>query len=150
MGEIEDLENEERNLLDVALECMKNAHVIWGFEVGAAVLAGDNKLYQGCNVESKISGLGICAERCAIDHAVLHGNKKIKKIGILIDAKKAKKPVPCGACLQYIYDFSDGEVTVIMGKVKEWKILPKSIERKTIEEMLPYRFEPKKGLFKKS
>ena len=47
-------------------------------------------------------------------------------------------------------DFSDGEVTVIMGKVKEWKILPKSIERKRIEEMLPYRFEPKKGLLNKS
>jgi len=148
MSEIEELENEERDLLDVALECMKNAHVIWGFEVGAAVLAEDNKLYQGCNVESKISGLGICAERCAIDHAVLHGNKKIKKIGILIDAKKAKKPAPCGACLQYIYDFSDGEVTVIMGKVKEWKILPKSIEEKQLKKCCPIVLNLKKDCLK--
>jgi len=62
---------------------------------------------------------------------------------------RGRRP-PCGAYLQYIYDFSDGELTVIMEKAKEWKILPKSIERKTIEEILPYRFEPKKGLFQKS
>jgi cytidine deaminase len=61
----------ERKLLEAALRAMKNAHVLWGLKVGAATLAEDGKVYEGCNVESWISGLGSCAERCAIDHAGL-------------------------------------------------------------------------------
>jgi cytidine deaminase len=57
----------ESKLLEVASAAMKNAHVLWGFKVGAAVLAEDRKVYD-CNVESWLSGLGTCAERCAIDH----------------------------------------------------------------------------------
>ena len=64
----------EKKLLNASLTVMKNAYVLWGFRVGAAVLAKDGRIYEGCNVESWVSGLGICAERCAINHAVLHGN----------------------------------------------------------------------------
>jgi cytidine deaminase len=42
----------ERRLLDAALKAMRNAHVLWGLKVGAAVLADDGHVYEGCNVES--------------------------------------------------------------------------------------------------
>jgi cytidine deaminase len=120
---------------------MDNAYVLWGFKVGAAVLAKDGKIYEGCNVETWISGLGTCAERCAIDHAVLHGNKKIKMIAIVIEDKNVEQTRPCGVCLQYIKDFSEDNTKVIMAKAKAGRILSESIDVKSIEELLPYSYE---------
>ena len=133
----------ERELLQAALKVMDNAHVLWGFKVGAAVLAEDGKIYEGCNVESWISGLGTCAERCAIDHAVLHGNHKIKKIAIVIEDKNVETTRPCGVCLQYIKDFSEDDAKVIMAKAKGGQILSESIETKTIEDLMPFSYEMK-------
>ncbi|HML03808.1 MAG TPA: cytidine deaminase [Candidatus Bathyarchaeia archaeon] len=133
----------ERELLQAALKVMDNAHVLWGFKVGAAVLAEDGKTYEGCNVESWISGLGTCAERCAIDHAVLHGNRKIKKVAIVIEDKNVETTRPCGLCLQYIKDFSEDDSKVIMAKAKGGRILSESIETKTIEELMPFSYEMK-------
>jgi len=130
-------------LLQAALKVMDNAHVLWGFKVGAAVLAEDGKTYEGCNVESWISGLGTCAERCAIDHAVLHGNRKIKKVAIVIEDKNVETTRPCGLCLQYIKDFSEDDSKVIMAKAKGGRILSESIETKTIEELMPFSYEMK-------
>ena len=65
----------ERRLLDAALKAMENAHVLWGLKVEGAVLVDGGHVYEGCNFESWVLGLGTCAERCAINHAVLHGNK---------------------------------------------------------------------------
>jgi len=141
MNEKDKIGGRERRLLAVAVKARENAHVLWGFAVGAAVLAEDNQTYPGCNIQTSISGLGVCAERCAIDHAVLHGNKKIKAIAVVVDEKDAEKPRPCGACLQYILEFSEGNVKIITAKVRQSKILPETIEVKTIEEMLPYQFE---------
>jgi len=133
----------ERELLQAALKVMDKAYVLWGFKVGAATLAEDGKIYEGCNVESWISGLGTCAERSAIDHAVLHGNRKIKKIAIVIEDKNVEATRPCGVCLQYIKDFSEDDVKVIMAKAKGGRILTESIETKTIEELLPFSYEMK-------
>jgi cytidine deaminase len=133
----------EQELLQVALKVMDNAYVLWGFKVGAAVMAEDGKMYEGCNVESWISGLGTCAERCAIDHAVLHGNRKIKKVAIVIEDKNVETTRPCGVCLQYIKDFSEDDAKVIMAKAKGGRILSESIETKTIEELMPFSYEMK-------
>jgi len=134
-------DGEEQKLLQAALKVMDNAYVLWGFKVGAAVLAEDDKIYEGCNVESWISGLGLCAERNAINHAVLHGNKKIKMVAVVIEDKNVETTRPCGVCLQYIKDFSDNNAKVIMAKAKAGKILSESFDVKTIEELLPYSYE---------
>ncbi|MEM4701420.1 MAG: cytidine deaminase, partial [Candidatus Bathyarchaeia archaeon] len=97
----------EEALLKEALKALRNAYVLWGFGVGAAVLAEDEKIYGGCNVESWVSGLGICAERNAINHAISHGNKKIREIAVVTDVKNTGEIKPCGACLQYISDFAE-------------------------------------------
>jgi cytidine deaminase len=133
--------DKERELLQAALKVMNNAHVLWGFKVGAAVLAEDGKIYEGCNVETWISGLGTCAERCAIDHAVLHGNRKIKMVAVVIEDKNVEQTRPCGVCLQYIKDFSEDNAKVIMAKAKAGRILSESVEVKSIEELLPYSYE---------
>jgi cytidine deaminase len=135
--------DKEQELLQAALTVMDNAYVLWGFKVGAAVLAEDGEIYEGCNVESWISGLGTCAERCAIDHAVLHGNRKIRMVAVVIEDKNVEKTRPCGVCLQYIRDFSDSGVKVIMAKAGAGRILSESVDVKTVEELLPYSYEMK-------
>jgi len=133
---------EENKLLREALRAMGTAHVLWGFKVGAAVLAEDGKIYGGCNVESWVSGLGVCAERCAIHHAVLHGNKKIKEIAVVTDIKTESETKPCGACLQYIFDFAaNPEIKILMAKVDNAKVLFETLKVKTIRELLPEPFK---------
>lgn len=70
--------------------------------IGASVLTEEGEVFGGCNIESVISGLGTCAERCAIDNAVSHGYYHFKAICTL---DKGFTPT-CGACLQYILLFS--------------------------------------------
>ncbi|QQG44436.1 MAG: cytidine deaminase [Candidatus Roizmanbacteria bacterium] len=81
-------------------------------KVGACILTEDGEYFEGCNVESIISGLGTCAERAAIDHAVIHGKYNFKAL-VSFDAKIN---FPCGACLQYLLEFyqvSEKEITII-------------------------------------
>ncbi|MFC1733602.1 cytidine deaminase [candidate division KSB1 bacterium] len=71
-------------------------------KIGASVLTYDGEIFGGCNIESVISGLGTCAERSAINHAVVHGKYRIKAI---CTVDKHFTP-SCGACLQYALLFS--------------------------------------------
>jgi hypothetical protein len=67
-----------------------------------------------------VSELGICAERCAIDHAVLHSNKKIQKIALVMSGDRQGQPKPCGPYLQYIHDFAkNAKQKVIMSQAKK-------------------------------
>ncbi len=127
-----------QQLKDFAAKGMGNAYCpVSEFPVGAAVLTQDGNIYQGCNVESVISGLGTCAERCAIDHSVAHGEYMIRAIGII---SKLPSPIqPCGACLQYINEFAqvaDNDVLIFLFGADS------SHEQRLISEMLPNGFGP--------
>jgi cytidine deaminase len=132
----------EKKLLEAALKAMKNAHVLWGMRVGAAVLGEDGRVYEGCNVESWVSGLGLCAERCAIDHAVLHGNKRISKIAVVVDAENEREPRPCGVCLQYINGFAKGaKIKILMARAEKGEIATDTLTAKTLAELLPFPYK---------
>ena len=132
----------EGKLLKAALKAMKNAHVLWGVRVGAAVQGEDGRVYEGCNVESWVSGLGLCAERCAVDHAVLHGNRRINKIAVVMDADQNREPRPCGVCLQYIHGFAKGtKIKILMARAEKGKIAPDTVIAKTLEELLPFPYK---------
>ena len=112
---------------------MQNAYaVVNNFPVGAAVLTAKGKIYQGCNTQSVISGMGVCAERSAIDHAVAWGEYLIEAVAV---TSRLETPIaPCGMCLQYIGEFSQiaqHDIDILMigstGKVNEssvYKMLP--------------------------
>jgi cytidine deaminase len=130
----------QKRLLETALKAMNNAFVLWGFKVGCAALAEDGKIYEGCNVESWVSGLGTCAERNAINHAVLHGNMKIREIGIVMDSQSPNEPKPCGACLQYIHDFAKNSTRIVMAKTENGKVLSETVKIRTVKELLPFPY----------
>jgi len=72
------------------------------YHVGAAVLTGSGEIFTGCNVENASYGLTICAERVAVCSAVAHGHRDFRAICISLTGV----PVPCGACRQFLMEFS--------------------------------------------
>jgi len=132
----------KRNLLDASLGALNNAYTLWGFKVGAAVLAEDGRIYEGCNVESWVSGLGTCAERCAINNALVHGNRKVQMVGLVFSDDSSGEPRPCGACLQYISDFSDDlDIKIVMARARKGKILMETVKTKKLGELLPFAYK---------
>ncbi|HJO94194.1 MAG TPA: cytidine deaminase [Victivallales bacterium] len=134
------MDNEiKQRLIAKAKEGMSNAYsIVFDFKVGAAVLTNNGNIYQGCNTESVISGLGLCAERSSIYHAVAHGEYIFEAIAIV---SKLEEPIkPCGMCRQLIGEFnqlSESNIKIIMvgskGKIIE----------STINDMLPAIHGPK-------
>jgi len=111
---------ENANLIKIAKEASKNSYSPYSkYKVGAAILAKDGKIYSGVNVENASYGLTICAERAALCAAILAGNKQIKKIAIYANSQKT--PIPCGACLQSLSEFSKSLEIVVACKKPEIK-----------------------------
>jgi cytidine deaminase len=96
-------DNEVAELIKVAKKTRENAFCHRSkHKIGASVLTAEGKIFGGCNVESVISGLGTCAERCAIDNAVAHGFYNFRAV-CCVDSRVTPC---CGACLQYLTLFS--------------------------------------------
>lgn len=126
----------EQELVKLAIEARKNAYVPYSkFQVGAAILTSNGKVYTGCNIENASYGLTNCAERTAIFKAVSEGEHKIDVIAIAGDTEG---PIsPCGACRQVISEFSDGNTKVILTNLNG------DTEETTISKLLPGAFTPK-------
>ena len=80
------------------------------FDVGAAVLGRNGKIYAGANVENISYPCGTCAEQAAIAQMIGDGCREIAEILIIADT--AEPITPCGACLQRIKEFA-GPQTVV-------------------------------------
>ncbi|MDD3420467.1 MAG: cytidine deaminase [Candidatus Gastranaerophilales bacterium] len=123
---------QNKELIKLALEAAQNAYAPYSkFHVGAAVLFDDGQVVTGCNVENASYGLSLCAERNAISTAVAQGiASQVKKIAIA--SLEADKCAPCGACRQWIYEFSKDAIIVL-------KDGDEMVEY-TISELLPCSF----------
>ena len=122
-------------LRERALGAMARAYAPYsGFRVGAALLAADGSVTEGCNVENASFPAGICAERSALAAAVARGNRDFDSILI---ATEAEEPTPpCGICRQVLEEFSPQLVVVSVttgGREARW----------SLEELLPRAFTPK-------
>jgi len=102
-------------LIAAALQAKENASVpLSRFRVGAAVLTGNRRIFEGCNTECLIPVLGVCAERNAINHAIIHGEKSFLAVAVVSDLYQPL--LPCGTCLQYIQEFArqdDRDILII-------------------------------------
>ncbi len=112
----------------------RSNHKVW-----ASVLTRDWKIFGWCNIESVISGLWTCAERCAVDHMVAHG---IYDIVAVCTIDSTYTPT-CGACLQYVLLFSqvsNQEIWFINWDL-DWKYIIKPLS-----ELLPEWYKTKSNL----
>lgn len=87
-------------LLARADEVALNAYAPYSeYQVGAAVLTRDGRVYAGANVENAAYPLGICAERSAIAKAASEGVRPGDVEVIAITAS------PCGGCRQWLHEW---------------------------------------------
>jgi cytidine deaminase len=107
----------KQKLIEEAVRAKEKAYAPYSnFRVGAALLADDN-IFTGFNIENASYSLTICAERVAAVKAITKGCKNFDKIAVATE--KESFIVPCGACLQFLAEFSDNlEIILVNGKGK--------------------------------
>lgn len=97
----------DRQLMDIASKAAKNSYCPYSrFPVGAALECSDGSVFTGCNVENAALGSTICAERSAACRAVGEGHTDFRRIAIW--AEGSDYCMPCGACRQFLAEFSSG------------------------------------------
>lgn len=96
------------------------------FHVGAALLAGDGRIFHGCNVENISYGLTNCAERVAMGAAIAAGARSFEKVIVVADT--AQPISPCGACRQVLAEFGVKSV-ILVNRTEQLEF--------SLEELLP-------------
>ncbi|KAJ2971385.1 hypothetical protein NUW58_g9431 [Xylaria curta] len=82
------------------------------FRVGASLLSVDGVFFNGANVENASYPVTTCAERVAFGKAVTEGHRKIKAVAVATDISPPASP--CGMCRQFIREFCDFKVPILM------------------------------------
>lgn len=104
------------------------------FQVGAALLTTDGKIYHGCNIENAAYSMTNCAERTAFFSAYAQGDRQFDLLAVVADTEG---PVsPCGACRQVISELCPKDMKVILTNLKG------DIQELTVAELLPGAFSP--------
>jgi cytidine deaminase len=103
------------------------------FKVGAALLAADGTVVEGCNVENASYPAGSCAERVAVGAAVARGMRQFDALAIVTEAEMPTPP--CGICRQVLMEFAPDlpVLSVARGGAEA---------RWTMSELLPHAFTP--------
>jgi cytidine deaminase len=98
-------QSQRRSLVARAIRAKARAYAPYSrFRVGAALLADDGTIFEGCNVENSSYSLTICAERNAVFQAAAQGKTSFRAIAIASDDPGFL--TPCGACRQVLSEFN--------------------------------------------
>ena len=120
-------------LIETARAARLHAHAPFSrFQVGAALLAADDRIFAGCNVENATYGLTVCAERVAVFKAVSEGYHSFTRIAVVADTDEPTPP--CGACRQILWEFG-GDLEVILANLTDCKAVHR------LRDLLPYPFD---------
>ncbi|WP_413358502.1 cytidine deaminase [Bacillus subtilis] len=122
-----------QELITEALKARDMAYAPYSkFQVGAALLTKDGKVYRGCNIENAAYSMCNCAERTALFKAVSEGDTEFQMLAVAADTPG---PVsPCGACRQVISELCKKDVIVVLTNLQG------QIKEMTVEELLPGAF----------
>ena len=101
-------------LLELARKASERAIAPFsGLKVGAALLGASGRVYLGSNIESKVLGLTVCAERVALWKALSEGEREFKALALTAfkGGKEVSGITPCGACRQLLLEFAHHKPT---------------------------------------
>ena len=124
-------------LIQQAKKAMTFAYAPYsGFQVGAALLAKDGKVYTGCNIENAAYGPTNCAERTAVFKAVSEGCREFTAIAVCggKDGVITGAFPPCGVCRQVLREFCGEDFTVYVVTGED------SYTAYTLAQLLPHSF----------
>lgn len=110
-------------LLAAAWSVRDSAYVIGPTKVGCSVLSERSKIYSGCNVEHRYRSHDVHAEVNAITSMIAEGERRLLALAVVAERERF---TPCGACLDWIFQFADPETCVVFcqaeknGRVTEY------------------------------
>lgn len=127
-------------LIDTAIAQLDFSYAPYsGFNVGAALLAKNQAVYTGCNIENAAYTPTNCAERTAFFKAVSEGVRDFEAICIVggKNQKATGYTAPCGVCRQVMMEFCNPKIFKIILAIdrENYRIY-------TLEDMLPQGFGP--------
>lgn len=128
-------------LIAAALKARRQSYSPYsGYQVGAALLTEEGKIYTGCNIENAAYGPTNCAERTAFFKAVSEGERQFRAIAIAGSpaGEVVQLAWPCGVCRQVMMEFCEPESFVVIAVKSE-----QEYEMRTLKELLPEGFGPK-------
>ena len=128
---------DKKLLIEKAFEAQTFSYAPYSnFNVGAALLAADGTIYQGCNIENAAYTPTNCAERTAIFKGVSEGARVLKAMALVGDLNSYT--YPCGICRQVIVEFAeDKDIKIFIVKSEDDYI------ETTLDEILPGSFTKK-------
>jgi cytidine deaminase len=99
-------------LIPAAEAARDNAYAPYSrYQVGAALVTADGRIFSGCNVENASFGLSLCAERNAVAAAVAAGAREFRALAVVTDS--SPPAAPCGACRQVLSEFGSFPVLLV-------------------------------------
>ena len=132
----------DQELIKVALKARELSYSPYSeFQVGAALLTTDGRVYTGCNIENAAYTPTNCGERTAFFKAVSEGNQEFSAIAIVGGKKQEGVKdycAPCGVCRQVMAEFCNPDTfRILLGK--------ESLEFKEylLKDLLPLGFTNK-------
>ena len=126
----------KEELIKKAREARALAYVPYSkFKVGAALLTKSGKVYVGANVENASYGLCNCAERNALFHAMMNGEKKEDFVALAVTGKTEGPISPCGACRQVMSELLPKDAPIYLTNLED------AFLETTIAELLPFAFD---------
>ena len=134
----------EKLLIKKAFEAQSYSYAPYSnFNVGAALLGSNGKIYEGCNIENAAFTPTNCAERTAFFKAVSEGQTEFVAIAIVGSKNGTNKDeinycAPCGVCRQVMMEFCNPKTfKVFLAKSED------DYTEYTLEEILPLGFNGK-------
>ena len=131
-------EMETEKLIREAFQARRMAYTPYShFQVGAALLTKEGRIYRGCNIENAAYTPTNCAERTAFFKAVSEGERNFAAIAIVGGAEDAGSLdycAPCGVCRQVMQEFCAPDFMIYMGRSDGTYVA------ESLGAMLPYGF----------
>lgn len=135
------LDPSERNawlapLVEAARRVRRVAYAPYSsYQVGAALLAADGRVFLGVNVENAAFPTCVCAEVNALGSAVAAGVRHFVAVAVAAESRPGGEPVmPCGNCRQALAEF--GQELFVVSAAPEGPVGPVVLLR----DLLPGAF----------
>lgn len=129
---------DKKELVKEALAAREFAYTPYSkFNVGAALLCKNGRVFRGCNIESASYTPTNCAERTAFFKAVSEGEREFSAIAIVggpAGAPPADFCYPCGVCRQVMAEFCGRDFKVYISKSES------EIREYSLDEIIPFAF----------
>ena len=126
---------EPKQLIAKAVEARKLSYSPYShFAVGAALLCKDGTVFVGANVENSSYPLCMCAERNALYHAMMEGEKPSDFVALALAADTDGPCTPCGACRQVFAELFAEDMPIYMGNLEG------EIQETNTKELVPFAF----------